>query len=445
MASPPHEVFEEYERNLRAYIADPDEARLAKAYETGREALSAGVGLVALADLHGHLLAKVARESEAGSTPAERAADFCIEAIAPYEMAFRGYRDSLRVLQRISDAVLDNLPAVIFTITPDGVILRAQGGGVEATGVELTELEGATVQELSSDLPDLAVIFTAGLKGRPTSGMVHLPQADRYISIDLRPVHDEDGALDLVVGLAIDVTERRRAEQARIENEAKSRFLANLTHELRNPLNIVLGFTELLSSTQAAMLTEQQQRYLDHISRAGELLRSLINDVLDLSKVAAGRMSINVEPVDIDAVIHACVEQMTPLAASRNVAIEKTGRSDLVASADQQRLTQVLTNLLSNAIKFTRPGGRVSVAAACAEGGVRIEVRDTGIGIPADKLEFIFDEFAQIESRGVESPPGTGLGLPLSRRLAELMGGRLEVASRVGTGSTFTLTIPAGR
>jgi signal transduction histidine kinase len=230
-----------------------------------------------------------------------------------------------------------------------------------------------------------------------------------------------------------------------METEAKSRFLANMSHELRNPLNSVLGFAELLSTQEIGGLSEKQLRYVTHIQTSGHLLLSLVNDVLDLSKVVSGQMVVNLEPIVIDTAIDICLTQMEPQAADRGITLAKSGDPGLVAVADRQRLIQVLLNLLSNAIKFTPVQGSVTVDRTLSSGQIQVAVRDTGIGIPADKLDYVFDEFAQIESSQTDTAPGTGLGLPLSRRLAELMGGGIQVSSVVGRGSTFTLNLPADK
>ena len=239
------------------------------------------------------------------------------------------------------------------------------------------------------------------------------------------------------------MTEQRHAEQALMENDAKNRFLANMSHELRNPLNSVIGFAELLTTRELGGLSERQLRYLNHIESAGQHLLSLVNDLLDLSKVVAGQMSLHHESFELDAVITECVGQMQPQANDRGVQLAESGTEELSVRADRQRLLQILINLVSNGLKFTPPGGRVTVST-CREGArIRIDVTDTGPGIPQDKLDYIFDEFAQLDPVNPDAPRGTGLGLTLSRRLAELMNGHLVVSSRLGEGSTFTLTLPA--
>ena len=257
-------------------------------------------------------------------------------------------------------------------------------------------------------------------------------------------IHDRDGQALYCQGVILDVTARRNAEQAVMENEAKTKFLANMSHELRNPLNSVIGFAQLLGSMELPSLSEKQRRYIGHIETAGQHLLALVNDMLDLSKAVAGQMVFDIESVAVDQVIEACLAQMEPQATARSVRLDDRGKPGLVANVDRQRLLQILINLVSNGIKFTPAGGCVSLTRENAMETVRISIEDTGPGIPADKLDYIFDEFAQLERAEPGSQQGTGLGLPLSRRLAELMGGAIEVASRPGRGSSFTVTIPVG-
>jgi len=255
-------------------------------------------------------------------------------------------------------------------------------------------------------------------------------------------IRDRAGSPLYCQGVVLDISERRQAQQALLENEAKSKFLANMSHEIRSPLNSVLGFAELLGTRDLGTLSEKQMRYVSNIQLSGQVLLALVNDVLDLAKVASGEMAVHLELIDLDPIIEACLALLQPQAAAAGVELRKAGSAEVAAVADGRRLGQILTNLVTNAIKFTVSGGSVTVTCRVRADSLEISVRDTGIGIPPDKLDYIFDEFAQLESGQGEAYHGTGLGLPLSRRLAELMGGRIEVSSLVGQGTTFTLGMP---
>jgi signal transduction histidine kinase len=221
----------------------------------------------------------------------------------------------------------------------------------------------------------------------------------------------------------------------------KSDFLATMSHELRTPLNAIIGFSEVLHEQMFGELNEQQLAYVDDIVAAGRHLLTLINDVLDLAKIEAGRMELESTEVAIPDVLRSAVSMHSEQAKRRGVALGlTTDPEEIAVVADERRVRQVVFNLVSNAIKFTPPDGRVDVSARLDDGAVEIAVADTGPGIPAEDREAIFQEFEQ--SAAGKEAEGTGLGLPLSRKLVELHGGRLWVESEVGRGSTFRFTLP---
>ncbi|HEX6547405.1 MAG TPA: ATP-binding protein [Candidatus Dormibacteraeota bacterium] len=222
----------------------------------------------------------------------------------------------------------------------------------------------------------------------------------------------------------------------------KSQFLANMSHELRTPLNAILGFCELLlDSPQMAADPARRERYLKNISSSGRHLLGLINDVLDLAKVEAGRLELNREPVAMELAVSAALATVQPLANGRQVTLELEVEPDLLVEADRMRLDQILFNLLSNGIKFTPAGGRVSVSARRDRRGIVIEVADTGIGIAAKDQAAIFREFHQLDAGRARGRDGAGLGLALTKRLVELHGGSLGVTSELGKGSVFTVRL----
>ncbi len=247
---------------------------------------------------------------------------------------------------------------------------------------------------------------------------------------------------ELLLVISQDITERNEALEARQESREKSRFLAAMSHELRTPLNSILGFSQLLLTDRFGTLTEKQTKYVANVESSGQHLLLLINDLLDLSKVQAGKMDISISAVGLFPLIEESATKMTELAEAKGLDLEITGDTGLVVLADPLRLRQILLNLLSNAIKFTDKGA-VKVTTSAAGEEVRVDVADTGVGIDPDDLERMFEEFTQARTGRSKSAQGTGLGLPISRRLAELMGGRVEVASKVGVGTTFTVFLPA--
>jgi signal transduction histidine kinase len=223
----------------------------------------------------------------------------------------------------------------------------------------------------------------------------------------------------------------------------KSEFLANMSHELRTPLNAVIGFTQVLSEKLFGEVNEKQEEYLEDILSSANHLLALINDILDLSKVEAGQVELEVAPFSLREALERGVVMVRERAINGGVqvALGANGGVDVV-TGDERRISQVIFNLLSNAVKFTPDGGAVDVRANQEDGEIRVSVADTGPGIAAEDHERIFEEFQQTEA-GVEQHEGTGLGLALSKRLVELHGGRIWVDSELGKGSTFVFTLPA--
>jgi two-component system, NtrC family, sensor kinase len=223
----------------------------------------------------------------------------------------------------------------------------------------------------------------------------------------------------------------------------KSEFLANMSHELRTPLNAIIGFSQVLREQLFGEVNEKQKEYLDDIVSSGNHLLALINDILDLSKVEAGQIELEVAPFSLREALERGVVMVRERATMDGVQVElATAPGVDIVTGDERRIRQVIFNLLSNAVKFTPPGGVVDVTASQVNGEVRVSVADTGPGIAADDHERIFEEFRQTDA-GVEQGEGTGLGLALSRRLVELHGGRIWVDSELGRGSTFVFALPA--
>ena len=256
------------------------------------------------------------------------------------------------------------------------------------------------------------------------------------------PNRDELGALASNVNRMNDELNRLYGELERASKH-KSEFLANMSHELRTPLNAIIGFSQVLREQMFGNVNEKQAEYLDDIISSGNHLLSLINDVLDLSKVEAGQVELEVGPFSLQEALERGVVMVRERATKDGVQVALTANPDIdVVEGDERRIRQVIFNLLSNAVKFTPAGGTVDVTAAQANGEVRVSVADTGPGIAPQDHERIFEEFQQTET-GVEQREGTGLGLALSKRLVELHGGRICVDSELGEGSTFVFTLPA--
>ncbi len=267
--------------------------------------------------------------------------------------------------------------------------------------------------------------------------------------------------------LVAEVAERTRAQErlgeatiaAEVANRAKSEFLAGMSHELRTPLGAILGFSELLAERRFGDLNAKQEEYVRDIMASGQHLLSLINDILDLSKVEAGKMELELSAVPIAPLVEGslvmvkekCLKHGITLAADIHPSV-----AGIVATADERRLKQILFNLLSNAAKFTPVGGAITIGARLSDGGaapgppdadstatLEISVADTGIGVAPEHQEKIFGAFVQVPGSAPHKTPGTGLGLALAKRMVELYGGRIWVESEgAGQGSTFRFTLP---
>src|SRR6266446_144815 len=233
-----------------------------------------------------------------------------------------------------------------------------------------------------------------------------------------------------------------KSRQLEVASQHKSEFLANMSHELRTPLNAIIGFSEVLTERMFGELNEKQDEYLKDIYASGQHLLSLINDILDLSKIEAGRMELEATDFDLPSAIDNALTLVRERASRRGIALAHTIDERVGAiHADERKVKQVLLNLLSNALKFTPEGGRIDVRAAVSDGMAEISVVDTGIGIAPEDQNAVFEEFRQVGT-AAKKVEGTGLGLALSRKFIELHGGRIWVKSEVGVGSTFTFTLP---
>jgi signal transduction histidine kinase/ActR/RegA family two-component response regulator len=272
----------------------------------------------------------------------------------------------------------------------------------------------------------------------------------RWVRAKVRMSPDPSGRAEHTVGVVEDITEHLRlleAEQARdsaeAANRAKSEFLSRMSHELRTPLNAMLGFAQLMRMQDAERLNTRQRQWIEKTEQAGWHLLAMINDVLDLSRIEAGHLRLQIETLDLPEILRATLALIEPLAARRELRVStEIAPCAVAAPGDATRVKQILTNMLTNAIKYNRDGGKVLVSARLgARGMVELEVVDTGIGMNAEQLASLFQPFNRLgrERGNIE---GTGIGLVISQRLAEMMGGSLQVHSTEGVGTAITLTLP---
>jgi signal transduction histidine kinase len=235
--------------------------------------------------------------------------------------------------------------------------------------------------------------------------------------------------------------EARHAAQA--ANDAKSRFLNMMSHELRTPLGAIGGYAALLEEGIAGPLTDEQRKYILRIRHNQAHLLQLVNELLDLGKIESGRMALHLEAVPVQTVVESVHSMIEPQIKASDLRLEvEADDPTLVFHADRERVGQIVLNLLSNAVKFTPPGGTVRIMVTGEPDLISFRVEDTGVGIPGDKLEAVFEAFFQVEASRSRSHGGTGLGLAISRQLARAMGGDLTVKSAPEKGSTFSLSLP---
>ncbi len=229
-------------------------------------------------------------------------------------------------------------------------------------------------------------------------------------------------------------------------NKAKANFLANMSHELRTPLNAILGFSEIIKNASFGPIAQNYQDYAGDIHSSGAHLLSLINEVLDLSKLEAGQFELSERHVDLTVLAESSMRFVEPQAQKAQIDLSHSIAADLsFIRADERRMRQVLINILANAVKFTPAGGRVGLAMRRTDRGLLIEVSDTGIGIPVDKIDVAMEPFSQVDSDTNRNYPGTGLGLPLAKRLVELHGGTLSLASELNLGTVVSIILPPDR
>lgn len=369
-----------------------------------------------------------------------------------------GVSEELRQARAAYQSIVDSLPLNLLIKDSQGRRVFANKSYLDLRGSSLDEVLGKTdfdlfpqaLAEQFSD--DDAAILKSG-EAMHDVEKHQLPDGQqRWIERTKSALRDADGKIVGVQVLFWDVTDREKAlidsrearDAANAANQAKSDFLANMSHEIRTPMNGIIGMTDLVLDTE---LTPTQRSYLQMSQESGESLLAIINDILDFSKIEAGHFELDPAPFDPRDSLGDAVRSLTTRAQSKGLELEFSVAPEVpqMLEGDQGRLRQVIVNLIGNAIKFT-DRGEVVLDVSCQSKSqstctLRFSVRDTGIGIPADKQARIFEDFQQADRSTTRSHGGTGLGLAISSRLVELMGGRIEVDSATGRGSTFHFTV----
>jgi PAS domain S-box-containing protein len=365
-------------------------------------------------------------------------------------------------LERRLLRVIDAVPAMIAATDRDGRFIVANSQFAALFGVRPDRLLGRRPNEVRDDdfsrrLMDCDARLLAG-DAPPApceEEVIDGGGEPRLLSTSKSVVRTGAGGEAVVVTAALDITERRKTERdliaakelAEVANHSKTEFLANMSHELRTPLNAIIGFAQLMATEMLGpMAIPKYVDYARDIATSGEHLLGIINDILDVSKLEAGKLDLIEEPIDLARAIRDLLRLVEQKARTGGVHLETRldpGLPRLVA--DSRKIKQILLNLLSNAIKFSPPGGMVEIAVHTQNGAVIIAIIDHGIGMDARELQVAMSRFGQVASAWSRKHPGTGLGLPLALGLTELHGGRLSLRSSKGVGTIATLTFPRER
>jgi len=353
------------------------------------------------------------------------------------------------------EALLSDLPCRLVSVDSGNEALRQllrQDFALMLLDVQMPGIDGYEVARHARSNPstqEIPIIFLTAqnrseeniLRGYGAGAVDYLlkPVDKTILRSKVNVFLELHGARTKLANMLVEL-ERAREAAERASN-FKSQFVANLSHELRTPLTVINGMSQVLRE-ESAGLTEGQRECVDHIVSAGGHLLSLLEDILDLSRIEVGRIDLRQTEVDLEKLLHEALEMVRPLANQAGVRLQRSFDHLPHGQVDDTRMRQVLFNLLSNAIKFTPPGGVVRLEAGVYRGRLAITVVDTGIGIRKEDQGRLFGEFERIAPVDGTKRPGTGLGLALAKRLVELHGGRIAVASEPGRGSSFTVTLP---
>jgi two-component system, cell cycle sensor histidine kinase PleC len=378
--------------------------------------------------------------------------------------AHRAQAAAVRAAERDRrQAVIDAIPALIACRDRDGRHVFLNANQAAQFGTTPAEAVGRTLADLlGHDAARDAValdgrVLETGLSIGPAEEKWRAGAgAERRWLCTRVPVRERDGAVNHVITVAFDVTEQRAIEErllrsvdeAEQANRAKAMFLANMSHELRTPLNAVIGFGEVIATAMFGPVgNTKYQEYARDIVASGRYLLAIITDILDLSKIEAGRVEIVDETIDLNAVFESCQRLGASRADRAGVKLVFEAQPDLpMLRGDQRAITQVLVNLIANSVKFTPSGGTVRVEAnLLANEDLRIVVSDTGIGMAKQDIGLAMRSFEQLDRGWTKKYEGTGLGLPIAKGLIESHGGKFEVASQANVGTTVTITLPAER
>jgi len=365
--------------------------------------------------------------------------------------------EQLKATQLYTRSLIESNIDALMTTDPLGIISDVNKQMESLTGYGRDDLIGSPFKNYFTD-PKRAEegIKSVLREGKVTNYELTARSKDgreTLVSYNASTFHDADGKLQGVFAAARDVTERKRFEQTlqeknvELENAslAKDRFLASMSHELRTPLNAIIGFTGTLLMKLPGPLTGDQDKQLSTIQSSAKHLLSLINDLLDLAKIESGKVEINLEPTSCQSVIDEFASALRPLAERKGLAFEvNMPAADIALQTDRRALSQIVINLANNAIKYSEQG-QVTISLARRHGNghgyVDIQVSDSGVGIRDEGQAKLFQAFTQLDSSSTRRYEGTGLGLHMSQKLSDLIGGRISFESEFGKGSTFTLTL----